>query len=411
MSAASVRGSGGAAPSPLRSNAAFRRLWSSRAVSTFGDSLGLVALLLHVADGAGPAFAVAALLLVGDFAPALLGPLTGVVSDRFDLRRVMIGCELGQAVAVVVIAVALPPLPVLLTLVALRAVAAQVFTPASRAAVPALVPDRQLEPANSALGFGANGTEALGPVVAAALLPLVGSRGVLLVDVATFLVSAVLLAFLPRLPPTVTVRPAVLADARAGLRYVLTAPLVRAVVLGFVAVVAFNGVDDVALVFLVRDTLAADGSAVALLYGAVGVGLLAGFALLARRPGRTPLVALVIVGFAVSSLGNLLTGLAWAVAAAFALQLVRGAGLSAIDVGVNTLLQRQVPPEMLGRVFGNLYGGVGAAAATSYLLGALLLELTDPRTTFVVAGGGGLLATVAVAVAVARARRSRRRDG
>ena len=63
---------------------------------------------------------------------------------------------------------------------------------------------------------------------------------------------------------------------------------------------------------------------------------------------------------------------------------------------------------MLGRVFGNLYGGIGVAAAGSYLLGALLLELTDPRTTFIVAGSGGLLATLATLAAVAHARR---RDG
>jgi MFS family permease len=156
-----------------------------------------VALLLYLAQNTGQGFAVAALLLVGDFAPSLLAPLTGGISDRFDRRRVMIGCELAQAAAVLVIAASLPSLPVLLTLVAARAVAAQIFQPASRSAIPALVPDRQLESANSALGFGSNGMEALGPLVAAALLRLIGIRGVLLVDVATFAVSALLLGFLP----------------------------------------------------------------------------------------------------------------------------------------------------------------------------------------------------------------------
>jgi hypothetical protein len=173
-------------------------------------------------------------------------------------------------------------------------------------------------------------------LVAAALLPLFGVRGVLLVDVATFLVSAALLGLLPRLPAVESkgVRTAVFTDAIAGLRYVLTAPLIRAVVLGFTAVVAFNGVDDVALIFLVRDTLHAGGSAVALLYGAVGIGLLGGYALLRRRPQRLSLVVLAVAGFAISSLGNLLTGVAWAIAVAFAVQLLRGVGLSAIDVGV-----------------------------------------------------------------------------
>jgi MFS family permease len=396
------------AAATLRTNPAFRGLWLSRATSTFGDSLSLVALLLYVAQHSGQAFAVAALLLVGDFAPALLGPLTGVISDRFDLRRVMVGCEVVQATAVLIIALTLPPLPILFALVALRAIAGQTFLPASRAAVPALVDDRRLEPANAALGFASNGTEALGPLAAAALLPLLGIRGVLLVDVGTFLVSTVLLLFLPPLPPTQRPGPhrAVLRDARAGIRYIVATPVVRAVVAGFIAVVAFNGVDDVALVFLARDRLHAGASAVALLYAAVGLGLLAGYALLSRRAGRAAPIVLAIGGFAVSSLGNLLTGLAWAVAVAFAMQLVRGLGLSAIDVGVNSFLQREVPPDTLGRVFGNLYGGVGVAAAASYLLGALLLQLTDPRVTFVLAGSGGLLATAATFAAVAYSRRS-----
>ncbi len=394
----------GAAGGTLRGNRPFRTLWASRAISFLGDSLSLVALLLYVAGDAGQAVAVAALLLVGDVAPALLGPLAGAVGDRFDRRRVMICCELAQAVAVLAVAATLPPLPILLALVAVRAMAGQVFVPAARAAVPALVPDRDLGRANSALGLGANGMEALGPLLAAVLLPLVGIRGVLLVDAATFVVSAALLTGLPTLPRATPAAagPSLLADTRAGLRYVASAPLVRAVVLGFVAVVACNGVDDVALVFLTRDSLGAGGSAVALLYGAVGIGLLAGYALLARGAGPSRLILLVLGGFAVSSLGNLLTGLAWAVAVAFALQLGRGLGLSAIDVGVTTLLQREVPPDLTGRVFGTLYGGIGVAAGAAYLLGALLLELTDPRTTFVVAGAAGLLATLVTGLALAR---------
>ena len=386
----------------LAANSGFRLLWSARGVSFLGDSLSLVALLLYVAQDTGQALAVAALLLVGDFAPALLGPLTGTVGDRFDLRRVLVVCDLMQGVVVLVIGLALPPLPVLLALVALRGVAGQVFGPASRAVLPVLVADEDLEKANSAIGFGANGMEALGPLLAAALLPVLGIRGVLLVDAATFAVSAVLLARLPAVPPAVGLgsRTSFRADARVGLRYLWTEKVLRIVTLGFLAVVAFNGVDDVALVFLTRDDLGGSQSATALLYGAVGIGLLTGYALLARHAVRVPAALLLLLGFAVSSIGNLLTGLAWAVAAAFGLQAVRGVGLSAIDVASNTLFQRRVPPHLLARAFGNLYGAVGVAAGVSYLLGALLLDVTTPRTTFVVAGAGGLLATAATALAL-----------
>jgi len=402
-----VRSAGDPGTVALRRNVAFRWLWVARGVSSFGDSLSLVALLIFVGTSTGQAFAVAALLLVGDFAPALLGPLSGALSDRFDRVRLMVSAEMVQGATVVLMAVLLPPLPVLLVLVALRAVAGQIFQPAVRSAVPALVADQHLSSANSTLGFVTNGAAARGPLVAAALFSVIGVRGVLLIDAATFLISAAMLVRLGALPAATGgtadgPRVALLSDAAAGLRYLARARLIRAIIGGFVAVVACNGVDDVALVFLTRNTLGAGDSAVALLYGAVAVGLLAGYLVLARRTAGSSLTALFLAGCAVSSLGNLLTGLAWAVVMAVLVQALRGLGLSAIDIGVTTFLQRAVNPAMIGRVFGVVYGAVGVAAATSYLVGAVLLTVTDPRVTFVAAGAGGLLATAVTAVAVSR---------
>jgi MFS family permease len=389
----------------LGANRPFRLLWSARAVSFLGDSLGLVALMLHVAETTGQALAVALLLLAGDFAPALLGPLTGTVADRLDRRRVMVGCELLQAALVVVIAMWLPSLPLLLALVGLRAVAGQVFQPASRAAVPAVVPERDLERANAAIGVATNGGETLGPLVAAVTLPALGVRGVLLVDAASFLVSAALLGLLPPLAregPEQRGQASFLADAVTGLRYLWGEATLRVVALGFFAVVACTGIDDVALVFLATDTFGAGPAAAGLLLAAVGVGLLAGYALLARIGGRVPTTALLLAGFAVSCAGNLLTGLAWAVAAALAVQAVRGLGIAAIDVAATTLVQRIAPPRLQGRVFGSLYGGIGVAAALAYLLGGALLDATTPRVAFVAAGAAGLLATGATALALRR---------
>jgi MFS family permease len=268
------------------------------------------------------------------------------------------------------------------------------------------VRDRDLEGANSAIGFGTNGSEVLGPLLVAALLPMIGVRGVLLVDSATFLISAALLASLPSVPPVPTeevARSSFLLEARVGLGYIRSVPLIRTIGLGLFAVVAFNGIDDVALVFLARDSLGGGDSSASLLYAAVGVGLLVGYVLLARYAGRFPMVLMLLVGFGTSSAGNLFSGLAWAMTVACALQIVRGAGIAAMDVATSTLLQRTVPQGMLGRVFGNLYGAIGVASGFSYVLGGFLLDLTSPRAVFVVAGAGGLLVTLATALALPRA--------
>lgn len=392
----------------LRTNRPLRALFTARVISYGGDSLSLVALMLHVANTTGQGLAVALLLLVGDFVPSLFGPLTGAISDRFDLRRVMIVCEAVQGVLILLIALSLPPLPLLLVLVGLRAIASQVFQPASRSAIPAMVSGRDLQTANSAVGFGSNCAEAFGPLLAAALLPLLGIRGVLLVDAVSFLVSAVVLLATRPMPPTPDPdndSGSLLVQARVGLGFILRTPALKIISLGFCATVAFNGVDDVALVLLAKQDLMSGDSSVGLLLGAVGIGLLAGYALLTRFANALAMPALLVAGFMISSAGNFLTGLAWSVAAAFTVQAVRGLGLAAMDVASATLLQRLVPTHLLGRVFGNFYGAVGVAAAISYIGGGLLLDATGARITLMIAGGAGVLFTLIVAVTLPRALR------
>jgi MFS family permease len=390
----------------LRRPGAFRRLWLARVVSLVGDSVGLVALILLVAEETGDGVSVGLLLLAADGTATLLSPLLGVVADRTSRRRTMIACELGQALAIGTIALLLPALPVLLGLVAAQSVLAATFQAASRSAVAELVDDAELEGANAVLGAGTYGLEVAGPLLVALLLPVLSVPGVLVLDALTFLVSPLLLGGLPRLRPAgrAAAAPGLARQAAAGLRVLWRQRLLRAVSLGFLVVVAFNGVDDVALVFLGRETLRATDAATSLLYAGSGLGLLVGFAVLARRGGRGAPSVAAVAGLAWSSAGNLLTGLAPVLGAAFAMQVVRGGGLSLVDVGTTTLVQRSVPAELRGRAFANLYGGVGLAAAVSYAVGGPLLELLSPRGLLVLAGGGGIAASAVAALAVRGAR-------
>jgi MFS family permease len=384
----------------LHHNRRFRRLWLARVVSFLGDAMGLVALILYVADEVGTGSAVAFLLLAGDFTPSLLSPLVGVIADRMERRRLLIICELGQAVAIGTIVVFEPPLVALLALVAIQSLVANLFQAAARSAVPDLATDEDLERANALIGGGTHGLEALGPLLAAVLLPFVSPRGVLGIDAVTFLVSALLLAGLPLMPSSLRSgqHESISAVARSGMRYIWRQPILRAVVATFVLVVVFTGVDDVALVFLGRDAFAAGDSGISLLYAASGLGLLLGFALLVARTTRSPAITVAIAGFGLSSAGNLLTGLSPVIAAAFAMQLVRGIGISLVEVGTTSLVQRTVPRHLLGRVFADLSGAVGLAAGLSYVVGGLLLDSFSAGAVLTVGGAGGCAVTAALAV-------------
>jgi MFS family permease len=373
----------------------FRVLWTARLVSFLGDSLGLVALILYVADRAGSAAAVGLLLLAGDLAPTAFGPFVGALADRVRRRRLMVTCEVAQGLVVLGIAAFAPPLAVLLPLVALRSTLSSAFQPAARSAIPDLVPDESLERANALLGFGTWGLDAAGPLLAAVLLPFLSVRGVLLVDALSFFAAVPLLLRLPALGPAPREATSLKEDVREGVRYVLRDRFVRVLVLGFAAVVLCTAVDDVALVFLATDTLHAGARTASLLYAGSGLGLLVGFLALSRKgpPARLALLG----GLAVMSMGNALTGVARAAALALAFQVVRGLGIALVEVGHNVLIQREVPAHLRGRVFANLSAALGVAAGLAYLAGGPLVDAFGPGTVLLTAGLAGVAATAVMA--------------
>jgi len=378
----------------LRRYPAFRRLWRARVVSFLGDSLGLVALILHVTAETESGAAVGLLLLAGDFTPSLLSPLLGTIADRTDGRRTMIVCELGQAAVVALIVALSASIPVVLLLVAARALLAATFQAASRSAIADLVDDADLEVANSMIGFGTHGLEALGPLVAAGLLLVLDPIEVLLVDAATFLVSPLLLVRLPRLQVTIEEQTSMFTDVRAGVGAIWDVRLVRVLALGFWSMAVFTAADDVALPFLGTETFDAGASAVGLLYAAGGAGVLVGFGALTRRRPRPMTIALL--GLALACLGNALTGIAPVIALAVAMQAARGVGNAWVGVGTDTVIQREIAPHLRGRVFANVYGGVGLAAGISYLAGGAAVDALGPR---VVLTGGGIAGLACAAIA------------
>ena len=235
----------------MRSNPGLGVLLAARGVSFLGDGIAVVALLVYVQQASGTATAVAALLLVADLVPALVAPVAGAVADRFPPRATLIGCESAQALLAILLS-RLPDLGVMLGIVALMACLAAAAKPAARRALVGLVPSRDLVPANALFGAATHGLEAAAPLVAAVLLTVWSVGGILLVDAATFLGAAVLLTGLPTSAeqPAAEQGPPHAVTLSAGVRFIWSTPTVRAVSLGFFALVACTGVDDVALVVL-----------------------------------------------------------------------------------------------------------------------------------------------------------------
>lgn len=387
----------------LRLSPTFRRLWLARTFSNVGDGVAFVALVLLVHNRDKTGLAVGSLLLVQAI-PRFLGPVAGTVADRVEQRALMIACDLTNAALFGAIAFWTPSLPILLVLACASSCVDTLFSPAGRSALPALVSRDDLLQANAWLGTSFNLQLALGPMIGGAIVLALGPGGALAVNTASFLVSAVILS---RLPPLRSVDDEVqqgfLTTGVEGLRFAWRTPVVRAVILALFFAVAFAAMDNVALVFLVRDTLGGGPLAFGLLSAAYGVGMVAASAGLSLRQFGISAGAIFLLGWFFSGVGILATGLAPLLVVGGIGQVVAGLGNGAENIGVETLIQRIVPRALLGRTFGVASTAAFGGSTLAYAVSGFLLDLTSPRTVFVI-GGSGVLAVTLVLGAFARHR-------
>jgi MFS family permease len=380
-------------PNPLRSSSAFRRLWLARTISHVGDGIAIVALVLLVQGSEGTGSAVGALLLASSL-PRFLGPVAGVVVDRVEQRLLMILCDLGNAAVFATIVVIRPPFEILLVLVAASAVLDTFFAPAGRSAVPALVHDEDLVRANAWMGTSLNLQVSVGTMVGGALVAAVGVRGALAVDALSFGISAALLVGVPPLRRSTSDLPAgFLAVGKEGLAFAWRTPMVRTFVIVLFLGVAFAAVDNVALVFLVRETLGGDAFAFGLVSATFGIGMIAASVGLSIRGVSFAMTTLLLASWLASGAGTIATGLAPLIAIVAVSQAVSGFGNGLQNVAADTLIQRGVPREMLGRVFGLVSTAAFSGSTLAYAVGGPLLDLTSPRAVFVIAGSGILVVT------------------
>ena len=157
---------------------AFRKLWRAMAFSSFGDWLGLLATTalaqqLSNGDYAKANFAIAGVFIVRLLPAVILGPIAGVIADRFDRRRLMIICDILRFALYFSIPIVgnyfwLYTASILVETVSLF------WSPAKEATVPNLVPKHKLENANQVSLLAAYGTA---PIAAAifSILALISS--------------------------------------------------------------------------------------------------------------------------------------------------------------------------------------------------------------------------------------------
>ena len=176
----------------VRGNANFRRLWLGNVVSLLGDWFNTIALYTLVSRLTGSPFALGTVFVFKMLPWGLVSPIAGVLVDRFDRRRLMIGSDLLRAVVVLGLLFIDDPshLPWLYLLITLQVVIGAVFQPAKSASIPNITSPRELLTANALSSATWSIMLAVGAALGGFATEWLGVRPVFVIDALTYVVSA-----------------------------------------------------------------------------------------------------------------------------------------------------------------------------------------------------------------------------
>jgi len=392
--------------SPLWRNHAFVRVWSAASISIFGSLITRIALPLVaiLTLGAGP-IEVAILRSIDLVAALIVGFVAGAWVDRLRRRPVLIWADLGRAVLLgsIPISFVLGTLALwqLIAVAGLAAVLTTFFDAADNAYLPTIVERERLLEANSALAASGSVAEFAGFGVAGALVQLLTGPITIVIDVVTYLISAVLLLTVRRPeppPPPRADREPVLDEIRHGIRLVRKDPVLRAFVGSQMLMSMLWGIFGATWILFALEELDVTPTMVGVIAGVGGASSFIGAVVAARSTRRWGVGPVAIGAMLLAALGTLLVPLAPAglplIAIFFLLwqQLIADSAVTVYDVTETSVRQSRVSDRELGRVSSTFHVASAGAQLVATIGAGLLAEVIGLRLTSLLAPLGGLLA-------------------
>jgi len=373
-----------------------RRVWYAQLISLFGDFLALFAVIAVVSFAMhGTPRQIVGVQIAYMLPIVFVGPIAGVFVDRWPLKPTLISSDILRACLALLLIPAANVWQVYFVLAALAAVSA-FFGPAQQVTIRTHVPSNGLISANALMQIAFMGSRVIGPGAAGAIVASLGPNVCYGLDVLSFVLSAALIGSVAiRRPDSATVAREsssnrihqIWLDMGQGIRFIFQHAAVFFVVLAMAAGLFTIGCFGPLIAIHVRDTLHASARLFGFVSGMVGFGMLLGTQVVRRLVGKLGDDTLVLSGLGGIGLGALILGGLPYAAAALASTFTIGLAFAAIMVPAQTLLQRETPHEMIGRVSSTNISVAFCAQILGLVLSGYLADHLGVRLVFFFCAG------------------------
>ena len=381
----------------------FVLMWLAQLVSTAGSALTDLAAGIYVYSVTGSVFLVGVTLMATAIPSLIIGLIAGVFVDRWDRRKVMMASNLAQGVVVAIIPFLLGiNIALLFVAILVNAGVKQFFDPAYEALIPEIASDDELTAANAFLQIASFGSTAIG-FAGAGLLASIDIRLAFWIDSLTFVFSAGCIYLMKTrvkmdAPDEKTSVGVVIANLKIGLHTIWDTPMLRSLfLLATPAFFAF-GLWNVLLLPMAITVLGGSEFEYGIQEGLTSVGFVLGSLFMVRYADRLQIGLWVFVGMMGMGIAGILYGLSPTIQIAIVWVMVSGFFNSPPAVARQTLLQRNTPRELRGRVFSALFV-MRDVIFLAGMAGAGLADVVDVRVLIIFASL--ILVVVALAALVA----------
>jgi DHA3 family macrolide efflux protein-like MFS transporter len=380
-------------------------IWGGEAISLIGSNLAQFALVWWLTESTGSATVLATATLVAMLPGIFLGPFAGAFVDRSSRRTIMIVSDAVAALAAACLAYlfwtgAIQVWQVYLVMF-VRSVAGSFQWPAMQASTSLMVPGDQLARVAGLNQTMQGSLNIISPPLGALLLSVFPLQGIMGIDVVTAALAIIPLCFvaIPRPPRTTSAvtgengRASLLADVRAGLRYVVRWPGLLAV-MGMATVINFLLNPAFSLLpLLVTRHFGGGALQLGWMNSVQGAGIVLGGLILGLWGGFRRRIATSLTGLAGMGIGLVALGLAPGDSFWLALSAIGMVGLM-IPIAngpIFAMLQAIVAPDMQGRVFTLIGSLTGAMSPLGLVVAGPLADRLGIQTWFLAGGVACLL--------------------
>jgi MFS family permease len=392
--------------------------WQGQMVSRLGSQAFFIGQLFWIKQTTDSATLIGILAMVSSLPGLIMGPVGGVLADRYSRKWIIILSDLFRGVSILILCGVMWLVPenntfillLIFIISVINAIIMPVFSSAIQSTIPDLVPGDKVASANSVTQLSVQASLFFGQMLGGTLYRILGALTLFFVDALSFFYSSFSETFV-RIPQEnvqtsidlKNIYQSFGRDLVEGWSYIMKRPGLKEAILASALIAFFSTPVIILLPFYIEDVLNVTVDWYGYILAFSGIGAVFGYILAGTIPIRGMTKSRTLIFFMlINALGYGMLGLIRNPYLAVFTAFIAGIATGFITVHISSIIQLSTPTVIRGRVLGLLGALSGSLTPLAMGISGVLADLLDQNISIIYIGCGMIMGIVAIVFALSR---------